>query len=132
MNSETKAGLVAMVLEVAAQVVEKGWTRGEFARDADGEGVDFDDEKACSFCMLGALRRATLLMKEWDGYSASAVRMLAQDEIAKNMPELQRIDKRISLDFVVWNDKYAKDGAQVAAKLRETGMNLLIVKELLL
>jgi hypothetical protein len=33
------------------------WTQGVYARDAAGARVDPQDEKACRFCLLGAVRR---------------------------------------------------------------------------
>ena len=37
---------------------ESRWTRGTYARRPDGIGTNIDDDKACKFCFVGALRRA--------------------------------------------------------------------------
>lgn len=34
---------------------ESKWTRGVCARDAQGNEVDVNSDKACSFCIVGAL-----------------------------------------------------------------------------
>jgi len=49
-KSETIETLKAMRVKLAA-----GWTRDAAARDARGRSVNSDDEKACSYCLLGAL-----------------------------------------------------------------------------
>lgn len=38
------------------------WTRGSFARDADLSTVSVNDDRACAWCLQGALARVT----NWD------------------------------------------------------------------
>lgn len=47
------------VLEEAKTLLEKGWTQGEFAKDATGRPVSPSLEGACVFCMVGAVDRAS-------------------------------------------------------------------------
>lgn len=39
-------------------LTEKGWTQGDGARSANGEGVPLNDERAVCFCLIGALSKA--------------------------------------------------------------------------
>lgn len=43
----------------AAEIVETNWTQGSNARDAKGNRVLWDDPTAVSFCMLGAMHKAS-------------------------------------------------------------------------
>lgn len=42
----------------AIALIEKGWTKGAYARDAENVNVDENDPSACSWCIQGALYRA--------------------------------------------------------------------------
>lgn len=37
-------------------LARKGWTKGAFARDADGHKVDFKSPEAAQYCIAGAVR----------------------------------------------------------------------------
>jgi hypothetical protein len=41
------------------RLLEKGWTRGAFARNSYNHPVDHDDASAVAFCMRGALPNTT-------------------------------------------------------------------------
>lgn len=43
-------------LKGAKARIEKGWTKGDFAKDKDGWSVSAVDETATCFCTIGALR----------------------------------------------------------------------------
>ena len=47
------------VIARAGDLVERDWTQGANARDASGRPLGPEDYRACSFCLLGAIRRAT-------------------------------------------------------------------------
>ena len=47
------------ILTHAYTLVKNGWTRKFFARDKYSRSVDELSDKACRFCTIGAIRRAT-------------------------------------------------------------------------
>ena len=49
------------VLEGAKALIQLGWNQNAPARNATGKGVSFEVDEACSWCLTGALARAT-----WD------------------------------------------------------------------
>lgn len=42
----------------------EAWTKGAYARDAEGQNVHAEDEEAVSFCLDGALRRCYVACSE--------------------------------------------------------------------
>lgn len=52
------SALNTIVLNRAMELIQKGWTQGTLARDKRGRPVIIIDEKACAFCLIGAIRRA--------------------------------------------------------------------------
>lgn len=65
-------------LTKARELVKKGWCQDTYARDAKGNGVDYESRRAVSFCLTGAMFRArvpdegfTIVRKliPYDGYS---------------------------------------------------------------
>lgn len=56
----SKAGDLRDAFDAAKKVlIEKGWTQGYYARNAEGELVDFNTKDACVFCAAGALASVT-------------------------------------------------------------------------
>jgi hypothetical protein len=104
-------GLEMMVLEVAAQLVEKGWTKGALARDAEGYAVSLESDDAVCFCAIGAINRAVWWLGPQGGVWVAVIIM---NDVQAVLPSHEK-----SLHF--WNDYDAKDAAEVAAKLREAG-----------
>lgn len=51
------------VLTRMQELLEMGWTQGEFARKIDKTPTDFMDVEASCFCMIGALERAVYDLK---------------------------------------------------------------------
>lgn len=47
-----------VTLDRAIALVERGWTKHAYARDAEGGNVDESAASACSWCIQGALFRA--------------------------------------------------------------------------
>ena len=45
------------ILIKARSLIEKGWTKGCFARDAKGDHVDPTESSACKWCTTGAIWR---------------------------------------------------------------------------
>lgn len=56
----------AAILRRAAELVDQGHVKGTAATDKDGFTVATVSEKACKFCAIGAIGRAS-----WDIYQAS-------------------------------------------------------------
>lgn len=46
--------------EEARERIAKGWTQGSYAKNELGGIQDFASFRACSFCALGAIKRAAL------------------------------------------------------------------------
>lgn len=49
---------VSEILTKAAEIVRKGWTQHEYARDAEGRPVDPHASEATCWCVLGAIQAA--------------------------------------------------------------------------
>lgn len=49
----------AQFLELTKEVVQKGWTKNYFARNADQDPVPITHPYATCFCLVGALRRVS-------------------------------------------------------------------------
>lgn len=56
---QSKEQLVIAVLSRARELIAKGWTRGNAAKDEHGEAVAPLSEQACTFCAYGAITRST-------------------------------------------------------------------------
>lgn len=90
----------AEVFTEAARLVREGWCQGAYARDKDGRGVRLGDEKACEWCVVGALYRAT-------------------DDGARGWAAEREASSALGLrgSVVSWNDDPARTQAEVAALL---------------
>lgn len=91
-------------LNYAADLVKDHWTSGSFARDKYDLPVDLDSDKACSWCMLGAIFRTETDLKI-DGREFL-------DFIYSNLP-----NGLVSITH--FNDKIAQDGEQVSNVFRK-------------
>lgn len=94
---------ISEILDKAADLIEpKGaWTQGESARDDQAVGLMADNPTACSFCMYGAIVRASGGYLEGNEVCSRAIRFLG-------VPSL-----------INWNDRPNRTQAEVVAKLRE-------------
>ncbi len=54
---------VRLALKRTLKLIQKGWTRGTFARDKAGRFTDLNSKAAARFCLSGALNRACPDMK---------------------------------------------------------------------
>lgn len=46
---------IEKVINLTKEILNKGWTKGAWARDKRGNAVDSDSPNACSWCLLGAI-----------------------------------------------------------------------------
>lgn len=58
MQPSTRVRILEKAREIIADPAH--WTQGSYARDMGGHSVNVSDEGACSFCTLGAIRKASL------------------------------------------------------------------------
>lgn len=98
MSLQTSLELLTHARKLIAD--EKSWTKGTLARDAFGQEISADDPKACKFCAVGAIERATC---DLDAVGQLyAVRVLRDTlGLTTNIPE--------------WNDDDARTHAEVLA-----------------
>jgi hypothetical protein len=80
----------------AADLLEtKGWTKGLYAVDEDGEAVAVHSDRACAFCLIGALAR-----------------VMDQDPSSVHHEAFPRTS------ITVWNDRMDRTRDEVVAFLR--------------
>lgn len=60
-----KSEVIRVLDEAKKVLIEKGWTQGYYAKDAQGELVGIHDGDACSFCAVGAIHRASEDASDW-------------------------------------------------------------------
>lgn len=96
---------VAQVLRNAADLLDAPgrWTQGNYAVNATGEGVDYDGDEACSFCVMGAIARVG------KGHPFDVLRKV-DNALRERTP-----DRRIAL----WNDDPKRKQSEVVALLRQ-------------
>ena len=105
------------VLKMAADLVDKGWTQGAFARLADGTRTSSYDPLAASFCLTGALLVASCRDSEsiFSDTSYSSCLSVLRD-LLKNRGE---IDLAEGEDLGAWNDKPDRKKREVVDLLLE-------------
>lgn len=54
------------ILEFSRDLVKNSWTRDVFAEDNNGDEVGIESPYACSFCAMGAFKRATYVLRPTD------------------------------------------------------------------
>jgi len=102
---------VAAVLSIAASLVERGWTRDAFARDAAGAKCSPLDDGAVSWSAWGALERAA-----WESFGDLGVCLPALRALEELMGEQRRFD------IVRWSDE-AGQALVVSALRRATALS---------
>jgi hypothetical protein len=96
-----KRDTVPAVLYRAAELVERGWTQGTFARDSEGLPTQSADIDAVVFCAAGAICCAGDRFTSLGTHSELTLR------------------RHLQSDVPTWNDTPGRTAAEVAAKLRE-------------
>lgn len=96
-------------LETAAQLVEDGWTREAFARDAEGIACGPKDSRAVCWCITGAIFKAigSNFEKTFPLIQGLRNTLLAEGQISI-VPE--------------WNDRHCsskEEAAQILRKAKE-------------
>ncbi len=90
------------VFERAAELIEAGWTQRAMARSADGPPVAYNSDRACCFCMQGAVYRASPGVIGWQN------------------PYWAEVVARVK-NPVTYNDAPERTPAEVADELRRIG-----------
>lgn len=93
-----------LILEVAAQLIAKGWTKGTSARDVNGSPASFDSPDACEFCLGGAIWRATV------DHDVSPLAANWAETAVRNV---------LKCSVVIFNDKIAQNAQEVIGALRQ-------------
>lgn len=124
---------VKRVLNMAADLIDKGFTKEEAARDKKGNGTSPFDPKASCFCAIGAIQLATYLSagnKAEAGdqntvyYSAiKAVKDRAEETGAIPSPFFTAYHLSSSLLYN-WSDSPNVTGADVSALFRDTAAHV--------
>jgi hypothetical protein len=81
---------------------ESKWTQGAFAETETGHPVDYDDESAAKFCIVGAVRKCY-----GRGDEATTVFRKVKDEVQRVHGGLERL--------AAWNDDDRRTFAEVKA-----------------
>lgn len=76
----TNVSVLTALIE-ARRLINNGWTRKTFARDAGGHMCDWGSEAAKSFCSIGAIYKAT----NWRSTHNTNLCMLVFEAVAENM-----------------------------------------------
>lgn len=76
----TNVSVLTALIE-ARRLINNGWTRTTFARDAGGHMCDWGADWATSFCSIGAIYRAT----DWRSTHNTEVCMRVFEALAENM-----------------------------------------------
>ena len=111
------------VLLGAAELLEKpgAWTQHAFARDRDGSTCAVSDERACCFCMQGAVNR--VIWNKFGGHESSSIRQFTckSDEmyfIIRNAWRTLHQKNSHLANHINWNDRTVRTQAEVVAELR--------------
>lgn len=74
------------ILKRARELVATSWTTGSFARSAERKSVPSTSTEACSWCAVGALRKATVECESFDwGFSDDYA--TARDAVNAEVPQ---------------------------------------------
>jgi hypothetical protein len=84
----------------ARAALARGWVQGCQAHDANGNFCDPSDDRAVSFCIIGAIERGRSELVE--GYSPCA-------------QILERFWKKVCTSPVIWNDEPGRTKEEVLA-----------------
>lgn len=99
----------AIILK-AAEIVDRGWTQGEFARDDKGDYCSALDEFAACHCTAGAMSRARA-----DLYGIGHTS--DHDSYQHYREAHHRVEKELGVPIPNWNDKPERTKEQVVSAL---------------
>ena len=111
MHEELKQ-LKPKILKDAAYLVSKGWCHGSYARDGNGDSVEFTSDDACMFCAMGAIQKASFSAVS-DMTDAWQVCEFCLHELFKHL-RLHKISSE-AITIAKWNDSSNQE--EVASKL---------------
>lgn len=93
-----------------ADVISRGWTKGDYARDAEGKPVHFTSPSATCWCLVGAIRAVAMEHR----ISHIAVRL----EVLEYLRHTGRV-LRLNSALATWNDDPARTQSEVLSLLNE-------------
>lgn len=111
-------------LKKATSILRKGWTTDHLAIDADGRVAPVLDDRACKFCLDGALRKACNI----DGNKNSPLYNAVADAVAETLSaqEAKLPEDSRFWCFVEFND--AQEDAKPVIKLLTSTIKRLKAK----
>lgn len=98
---------VLTALIEARRLINNGWSRCTFARDANGHMCDWGSEAATSFCSVGAVYRAT----DWRNTYHTSLCLDVIDALAEQMVPAGRSDR--CGHVVSWQDARGRTKEEV-------------------
>ena len=98
---------------------EKGWTKGVYARDAEGTQVSCVDSTATCFCMLGAINRVVNTL------TGKYTRLPAEETFAIDALVTYLRDSGTATDIPTFNDTVATSVEEVAAAFDKAAEELV-------
>lgn len=99
---------VRQILQEARNLIAAGWTKGTFARNADGQAVPNDSKSAQCFCTIGAIRRVADHGSEPLGPYLEAVVAVRQAAGTRNIPSWNDNSNRTKEEVLEAFDKAIK------------------------
>ena len=109
--------------------IEKGWTQGFSAKDADDFPVHHDAPQAACWCLIGALSLEE--SSQWAGHQDLGVLFLQEIYPQKSLEEIHAAKRFINLSHKIcqtlwlWNDRMSCTQEEVLSLLRRVETRLL-------
>lgn len=106
-------------LKAARANLEKGWCKGWFAKNKDGEKTTSRSKEACEWCLQGGIFSAIDWEKDAEGKALPAIYSAIESVITKRSEEKKlTLDKQYSK--VVWyNDSVAEKKEDILSLIDE-------------
>jgi hypothetical protein len=96
-----------VVLQEAKRLIEKGWAKETFARNAHGRPCHVFDRRAVAFCMVGAIERAAADLLGYRGRSIVGFYLSARP-LALRARAILEADETITMKLERFNDCASK------------------------
>ena len=106
----TKERFVSVLSGAIELLKKKGWTQGEYAKNAEGKKVEALQTEACQFCLLGAI----MASGGFNSYNA---------EFSRFATEMDEITIRLGARCHDWNDAPNRTKEEVIALLEKAKEN---------